>query len=279
MRSILLVCSALLLTAWTSPAVGDFVPFPPGSLYEPYLAAPGEPRFGLTGLVVSDSDILDSGEQRARLQLGGTFGLFRVADPQDPEQGWQLDFQAGFDGQFDTDHSLDNIGWDGIYGLYLTRTLGPKTAARVGLHHVSSHVGDEFLERTGRGRINYTREELVVGLSRQMTDELRVYGEVGWGYEVRRQDLQEPGRLEVGAELDRKGALWGDFGWYAAVDLGATEEKDWNLDTSVHVGVSFPSSDNRRWRAGIGWYDGRVPIGEFFQNDESFVVIGLWLDL
>jgi hypothetical protein len=35
----------------------------------------------------------------------------------------------------------------------------------------------------------------------------------------------------------------------------------------------------RRYRFGVEYYCGRSVIGEFFQDDETSVAIGIWLDL
>lgn len=57
-----------------------------------------------------------------------------------------------------------------------------------------------------------------------------------------------------------------------------TAERDWQLDLSLAVGLLL-SSWPRRWRLGLQYYDGRAPMGEFFQNDQNILTLGLWLDL
>jgi opacity protein-like surface antigen len=287
LRPVLAVFLLLATSAATpTPARADgWEAFPEDHLYRPYMADPGEPRFGLGYVHVSDPAIVDSGETRVHLQLGGTFGLFRktsaAGDAPDTgrfagPRGWQLDFQAGFNGQFDSTQSLDNIGWDGVYALFLSRSLGSRAVARMGVHHTSSHVGDEFLERTGRGRIDYTREEVVASLSGRLSPSLRVYGEIGSGFgDV--EDFQRSGRFQAGFELDRPGTLRGTLGWFLATDLNTYEERDWSVDASIMAGLTW--GRERRWRAGLQYYDGRVPIGEFFQDDESWLALGAWLDL
>ena len=68
------------------------------------------------------------------------------------------------------------------------------------------------------------------------------------------------------------------MGWYAALDLQAMEERDWSLDAALQIGVQFLNRD-RRWRLGLEAYDGRVPLGEFYQDDESYVAFGIWMDV
>lgn len=288
---------ALLSTLWTTGVAAQdaaapepgFELFPVRHFYKPYIADPMEPKFGLTVLGVTDSNVVGSGDTRSRLELGGTFPVARWSTEARPEGAWQISISAGFYGQFDVTESLDNIGWDGIYGLYLTGYLRDDLVLKVGNHHDSSHVGDELLERTGRTRIGYTREEWLAGLSWQVTEPLRLYGEVAYDLTPKEDVGQEPGRIQLGVEIERPRVFrtrrterpgGGRVGWYAAANVGAFEERDWQPDTSVQVGFLIPTeADYRRWRFGLGVHDGRVPLGEFSFQDETWVVLGLWLDL
>ena len=74
----------------------------------------------------------------------------------------------------------------------------PTRIYKVAWQHLSSHVGDEYAERTGRRRIAYTRNELAGGISERLGERWRAYGEIGWGYSLKNNDLQEPGRVQGG---------------------------------------------------------------------------------
>ena len=149
--------ASLLLAAHGAAA---YEMFPSSNLYPAYLADPRRPQFGVMLLAYPDPQIPDSGDRRVGLKLGGRFGLLRVHPG---GRAWQADIEAGFTGQFDIDNSLDNIGWDGTYGFLVSTDLGHGVSFQLGTKHISSHVGDEYAERTGRRRIGYTREEAVVG--------------------------------------------------------------------------------------------------------------------
>jgi len=264
---------------------------PEGSVYAPYLAEISRPGFGLTVVGVADNGIAEAGDLRFGLKLGGRLGLLRIGPPPGREgRAWQLDLGAGFYGQFDIDHSLDNIGWDGLYGLVLSSapTSGRGLGVRMGVQHWSSHVGDEYAERTGRRRIGYTREEVMAGVAWPglLRDRgWRAYLEGGYGYSGNAEDaagetVQQPGRAQAGVEYEAPGTLGtcGRWGWYAAFDATAYEERDWEPNLALGAGFLADTGD-RRWRAGITLYDGRTPIGELFQSDERYAVAGLWLDL
>jgi hypothetical protein len=121
----------------------------------------------------------------------------------------------------------------GRYGLVITTAQSRQWAFKFGLLHDSSHVGDEYMERTGRKRIGYTRHELAAGASWLPDKRLLMYGEAGWGYELSNERLQEPGRIQFGLAYEsfptpEKGRI----GWYGAADLSAMEERDWRVDRS-----------------------------------------------
>lgn len=253
--------------------------FPRGRLYRRHVADPNDPGFGVEWLAFDEVGAPDSGDTRFQLSLGGIFGLVRLRPRAWSEGGVELGILAGFDGQFDIDHAYDNLGWDGLYGLSVAWSAGGPWAFRAGLKHTSSHIGDEYIERTGRQRIGYTREELIAAAARRIGSCCRAYVEGGWGHDLRNQELQEPGRAQVGLEVEPPPSFWRERGgWFVAVDATAWEESDWEVDWSAQGGLVFPSED-RRWRLALSYRRGRVPIGELFQHRESYLGAGLLLDL
>lgn len=266
-----LLWTGLSLVGGPAAAAPSFQFFPSSTLYPGYIADPRRPEFGVAVLGVPDPQISDSGDRRVWLKLGGRFGLLRFG-------GWQFDIEPGFVGQFDIEHSLDNVGWDGIYNFLFSTALRDNLHVQIGTKHVSSHVGDEYAERTGRRRIGYTRDEIAAGAVRSLTTRWRGYAEVGWGFSPKKEIGQEPGRLQLGLQHEAPGSLGqGRLGWYAALDIQAMEERDWQVDPTLQVGLLIPAGD-RRWRVGLGVHDGTVPIGEFYRVDETYIALGLWLD-
>lgn len=184
---------------------------------------------------------------------------------------------AGFNGQFDIDHGQDNVGWDGIYGLQLARRPSERWAVKIGIHHTSSHVGDELQERTGRRRIDYTREEARVGASWKPFRRWRLYAEGAYGYkESTEEDLQEPLRGQLGTELYLPVPESDVWNTYLALDFNSFEERDWEIDVSTQLGIRQIEGP---WRFALTWMSGRTPIGEFFFRDETYLGIGVWYDL
>ena len=224
------------------------------------------------------TEIANTTRRRNDLKMGGMLGVVRVHDADTPDLGWQFTVEAGFHGQFDPGHSADNIGWDGVYAFMFEMRPSNTLAHQLGVHHVSSHVGDELAERTGRLRINYTRQEVRYGMAWTFLPQWLTYGEFAYGHDLRNEDLQQPWRVEIGGQYENLGMWWNDLGLYAALDLSSYEENDWDINTAIQFGFVI-SRNERRWRMGLELYDGRSQIGEFFQDDERYIGFGVWMDI
>ena len=276
--------AAAVFAAPVPAAAAEMTPFPDTYVFRPHVASHHRPGFALVAMA-ADEGIADSGAPRSLLRLGARFGLLRWApegyglDVEGAPWALQLGLTAGFRGQFDGDYSLDNLGWDGNYGLLLGARVGERWRFKTGFYHTSAHVGDEYAERTGRTRLGYTREELVGAVAYRAAEHWRLYAEGGWGYNIREEIGMEPGRVQAGVEYEGPPRMLGRrAGWFAALDLSAWEENDWSLNPSLQAGLTFPGRE-RRWRVGLLAYDGRVPLGEFFQDEETYWGLGLWLDV
>lgn len=250
--------------------------FPSGDFYRPYAADPHRTGFGIQRIRVLDGKIPDTGSSRYALKAGGYFGVVRIQPGDDADVGVQLNIGGGLDGQFDLDHFQDNIGWNGHYGTTLTAAPNDAVAFKLGLQHISGHIGDENVPSTKRGRIGYTRMELNAGGSWAINRHWRAYTEAGWGLELLNRELQKPGRVQFGLEYEY--LLWRNLGCYAAVDSSAMQERSWRFDKTLQLGLVSHSA-HRTWRFGFEISKGRPTMGEFFQSTETYTSFGLWLDL
>ena len=267
---------------WTVPAWGEteVTLGPAGELYPRYVADPRRARLGLSVLGIEDGEVEGAGDSRYGLSIGERLTLARFHPAGEPERGVQLDLEVGFFGQFDRDNSTDNVGWDGVYTLQLSGRLAPARAWRFGVAHDSSHVGDELIESDGRERIDYTREEVFLGVAQGFGEGWLGYLEYGHAYTIRNEDLMERGRAQAGLQLEPAPRWWsGHLGYYAALDLSAFEENDWDANVTLQVGWALALGEGgRTLRLGLQWYDGRTPMGEFFDEEETHLALGLWFD-
>jgi hypothetical protein len=252
---------------------------PTGDLYKLYIANPHRVTFSFQYIQMIHSGIPDTGSSRYALQAGGHFGIARVYPDDHPELGWQLSIEGGIDALFDRGSSDDNIGWNGKFGLFLTHAAEHGLSYKLDVNHTSSHLGDEYIQNTGRKRIDYTREEIALGLSKEFLSHYRVYGETGWGFQPGNAEGEKPGRFEAGFELEYPNVFWDNvLGLYAAVDLQSWQERDWKPDASFQTGLYLPVRE-RTYRVGIQLYRGRSTMGEFFLSTESQIALGIWIDI
>jgi hypothetical protein len=261
-----LVPACDLCEPWTHQVVPD------GLLYKSYLAGEKEPRIGSVWMNDSDNGTLwDS-------TLGGRVGLWRYG-PRGPfaNAGWQLDIEGAALLRLDFDGKQDLVGTDYRFGVPLTWRRGP-LAAKVGYYHISSHVGDEFLiKNPTHERVNYVRESALVGLSYDVTPDVRVYGEIG--YAVARSGGAEPWELQFGAEYSplvcngRRGSP------FAAANVHLREEVDFGGNVVLQTGWQWRGADtNHLLRTGLQYYNGKSSQYSFFDTYEEALGVGIWFD-
>ena len=192
-----------------------------------------------------------------------------------------MDLDCGFIGQFDMDNETDNLGYDGIYGLQFVGAVRENLFLRLRTYHTSSHLGDEYIDTTGRERIAYTREEIRLGAAWRFDPDWLAYTEAGYAVLPRTHDVVTPWALQGGVQYVRKPCWLDDqLGWYTALDVSAFEENDWDANVTMQTGLHIPISGRRRlYRLGLEYYDGRVRVGELSTQAERRIAVGAWVDI
>ena len=259
------------------------VPFPQDQIFCPIFADPKEARSFvslLRGTFRSLDDPSGKGTTIASVGLGDSFGLIAWRGPS-LNDGIQLDVFGSIFAQFDLGApSNDLINADYLIGLPLTfRRSGFST--RVRLYHQSSHLGDEYLLRSDeidRENLSFESVELLVS---QEVGPLRVY--VGGERIFRREPDTLPSELfHGGAEL-RSGRA-GAFQLVGGLDVKTTDLHDWSPALSGRVGLEMARSGPEGHPARlvtlmVEFYQGPSPYGQFFQDDISYVGVGLHFGL
>jgi hypothetical protein len=251
--------------------------FPSSDLFGVYVADPERPTNTISFRFYAHNTIPDTRTPRAGLGAGGRFGILRIDSAHAGGRSWQVNIDAGLDALFDMQNREDAIGWDGIYGLSVTTASGGPFAFKIGIAHSSGHIGDEYEQRTGAARVNYTRQEVAFGVSRRVARAWRMYGETGIAYVSGGAD-QKPFRLQTGVEYESRPRLLGNtFSWYGAGDFSLWQERGGRLDTSIQGGI-VTRSDGRAYRLGMAFGDGRPPVTEFYRFSEACMTLGFWID-
>lgn len=266
-----------------SEALG-IVFFPQDQIFCPIIADPKEARSFvsvLRGTFRSLDDPSGKGTTIGSVGLGDSVGLVRWGGPA-PGEGAQLDVVASIFAQFDLSppSGSDLINADYIIGLPFTwRRRGFSTRLRI--YHQSSHLGDEFLLRSEDVERQNLSFESVEFLASQEWGPLRAYA--GGERIFRREPDHLPSKLfHGGAELRR--GRDGRVQVVSGLDVKTTDLYDWSPAISGRVGLEAI----RRGAGGhparlvtlmIEVYHGPSPYGQFFQDDISYLGLGLHLGL
>jgi hypothetical protein len=247
--------------------------FLPGSqLYPRYLADPRQPMFKALALHVISTETPETHNPIFEFSIGASYGLVRLHPADEPELGWQLGIHMGFLAQFDPRAAYDGIGWDGYYGLSLAQRPMEEVAVRLAVQHDSAHIIDEYVRKTGRQRLGYTREEIALGVMVDPSKHVRVYGEAAYATHLGSEELA-PWRSQGGLELRYRGV-------YAAADLTIWQEQRFRPTTTLQIGLMVERKGTGRRYGIFGQYEhGRSKLGEFYRDQQQTIGGGWWLDL
>ncbi|HET6425944.1 MAG TPA: DUF1207 domain-containing protein [Planctomycetaceae bacterium] len=245
---------------------------PAGLMYRSYLAGEKESRFQFVPLADLRRGLI------WETALGGRTGLLRYGtrDALKP-QGWQLDLEGAVLARINPEHHDDLDAADFRAGFLSTWRDGPN-AYKAGYYHLSSHVGDEFLIRNPQfDRLNYVRDSLIAGWTRDLTLDTSVYAEIALAFNY--EDGAKPLELQFGTqyspylETGRRGAP------FVAANIHVRQ--DFNFVTGVNVvtGWQWRGADtNHLFRTGVQLYDGPSMQYSFVNRHETLLGGGIWFD-
>ncbi len=205
---------------------------PKSVIYHSYLAGMHEPRLGIIAEheTHSDQSFWDG-------TLGGRVGVLRygTGDGIMP-QGWELDVEAAAMVRLTLDSIGDFETADYRYGVPLTYGID-NWQFKLAAYHLSSHLGDEYaIAHPGSldDRINYVRNELVLGASYFPQPVVRLYGEVGWCFHS--DGGAEPWEFQFGTELSQPGPTGLHGTPFLAINANLRQEVDFGGDICTEAG-------------------------------------------
>jgi hypothetical protein len=268
--------------AWGQPVLAPGAPdqpwcwqaVPRSVIYHSYLAGVHEPRLGI---------VAEREQQQGASFWDGTLGArvgvlrYGTTDGIMP-QGWELDVEAAAMVRLTLDEIGDFESADYRYGVPLTYGVD-NWQFKFAAYHLSSHLGDEFaIANPGSlaNRINYVRNELVLGASYFPVPVMRLYGELGWGFHV--DGGAEPWEVQFGTELSRPGPTGLNGTPYLAINANLRQEVDWGGDLSTQLGWLWRNETGQVMRLGFHYYNGKSSQFQFFDRFEQQVGLGLWYD-
>jgi hypothetical protein len=210
--------------------------------------------------------------------FGGRVGLFRYGSQGQPRpSGLQVDFEGAVFPQTDLEHEKDLVSADFRYGVPLAFGVG-WFQTKLAYYHLSSHLGDEFMLRfPDVSRINYSRNVLVWGNSFYLTEDLRLYGEVGWAMYT--DGGSEPWEFQFGIDYS---PAWPSHGLrgapFVALNTHLREELDFDGNLVVQAGWQWRGRNGHLFRMGMQYFTGKSDQFEFYRRREDKLGLGLWYD-
>lgn len=259
--------------------------FPGSTAFSPLLAAPRE--VSLRGsLVFADRDAPPGADYpgtnlESEVALGHRIGVVRFQREEGGRPEVTLGFEVGVFTRFALEQKeRDLIEADFRVGAPLSLRYGP-WAGRLTLHHVSSHVGDDFLRRFGESLSGHqvTRDGFELLVARRLPAGLRVYAGGEWFFHANPgvEETAARGGLEWDPDPGRGNAATDGesfAAWpFAAVAARATDVTAGAAVTAVGGAALRVSGVVLRLVA--RGHTGPSPMGQLQGRDERFLGVGL----
>lgn len=256
---------------------------PSGDWYEPSLADPREPRFH-QGVVR-----ITGGSVASRVWLadhGETIGIIRWSNPRFTG-GVQIGVLVAKFAQFDLlTESNDLVNADYMIGVPLSFRHG-RLMGRVSLYHVSSHLGDEYLQRTNVERVNVSYETFDARVGYERGNQ-RLYGGVETAIRRFPSDLLiAAAHLGAEARLRAVGLdIPGNARVYPVIsaDVGAPAARDGGASVSVKAGLELSTPGSfaqgaRRLHILGEYYSGQSRFGQFYHERIRYAGLAMQLTI
>lgn len=172
---------------------------------------------------------------------------------------------------------LDNA--DYYCGIPITYAID-RWAFRLRAYHISCHIGDEFLLLHPRfGRLNPSAEYLDFFVSHDLTNDIRVYGGVGWTFDQDESFEMSPFYAEAGVEvrlqelgnIDLCNCLYGTP--FYAMHWRYRKDFKHHMDMTYVLGYEWGKLTGlaRKVRAYFEYHDGYSLEGQFAKFPTKYV--------
>jgi len=255
---------------------GNVFRFLPSTLlWEPPLAVKRDPRLQVLGTNLSD----DRNSYKLDTSLGGTLGLFRY-DFVGRDASLQLDIFGVAHTRFSPG---DLVASDYRAGLPLTWKRG-WWSGKIAYEHTSGYLGRSDVQALVIGSRQYQKDEIVLGLSRILYDQLRLYGHAAYAFGYQAPDRESSSgnrsRADLGFEwFDRKPTGFAGTPFVAG-NADWRGDQDGQTNLTIQAGWLWRNPYQRfgTARVFIEHYRGQSPFGQLQATRETFTSIGFGFD-
>ena len=265
----------LLLTPAVSAGAQERI-FPRVPSFELPLASPRV--HGLAGRILSarKGDSQFGSESEAEVAVGENFPVLALRRGPRPVT---LGFGTQVYGRFSLgDRKSALISNDWVVGLNTTASLGAWTLTGE-LYHESSHLGDEYGDRFGASRLDWTREVAAAWVT-YGTGPVRVTGNLSYVL-IDELHLDRPG---AALAADFQGRPFGSFLGgrvrpVSGVFFEGAAATSWRISTSAKFGVAVAAPSGREVALTLIAHDGLSTQRQFFRHESRYFGGELRFDL
>ncbi len=266
------------LTCLTTPSQAQRLArlLPDASLAPIIKADPRAPAVGAKLVtVVSAASAFGTGLE-GEAQLGHSLPLWMISG-ESADRAVVLGIQGGVFGRFAmTSEERELITSDWMFALPLYVWHG-NTWLRFRYRHFSSHLGDEYIEKTAAERLDYTRDAFGVLVYKGVVRGVGVYAGGDVAFNVDPSDAKRFA-VQGGIELTGETAT-GRSPFFAGVDVYLDQDSSWKPRVNIQAGIAVPANNRRRLRFQAELLFGPSPQGEFHRLEETLLTLGVGFDL
>ncbi len=260
------------LTPLLGQEVWDWHLLPGDVIWHSYWAGAKESRISGAAFQDTNSDLslLD-------VTLGGRTSILRYGTTKNNRpEGWELQLEGAAMLRLNLDEDWDFDAADFRFGIPIIYGYD-KWQYKFSYYHLSSHAGDEFLERNpGFARINFSRDVLVAGVSFFPLPAWRWYTEAGWAFYS--DEGTEPWEFQFGLDYAQRGPTGTRGTPFLAINGHLREEVDFGGNFVAQAGWLWRGESGDVLRTGLHYYNGKTDQFEFFNQFEQQIGVGLWYD-
>jgi len=174
------------------------------------------------------------------------------------------------------DSTRSMVSTDFRIGFPITHREGP-WEFKFGYYHLSSHLGDLYmLANPNVERLNYVREQLVLGVAYRPIPDVRFYSEANWAFHV--DGGAQPWEFQFGIDYSPtqpNGCYGAPF---AAVNSKLCEDLNYSGNFTLEAGWQWRGPTGHTLRTGLEYFDGYSFQRQFYNRFEQFLGAGAWYD-
>jgi hypothetical protein len=252
----------------------DWEVLPSDVIWHSYMAGMKEPR--MSGVFFEE---LNGNMTLLDVTLGGRASVLRYGTRVNGQaEGFEIQIEGAGQPRLNLDEDWDLEAADFRFGVPLVYG-NDRVQFKLSYYHISSHLGDEFIERMGipaSDRINYARDAVVIGTSFFPLPAWRLYAEAEWAFYA--DEGADPWAFQFGVDYAQPGPTGIQGTPFFAVNGHLREEVDYGGTMVAQAGWLWRGNQGHTMRTGVHYQNGKSNQFEFSDEFEQQIGAGLWYD-